>query len=201
MSNLRWLLIILLLGSFASFVAISSPQQIVTSPKYETHKKWSNTSSRCSNPTLTKEFSFIQVVYVSIFSSMFNIICPDPAIIWQVWMHNTIIFFMVQFSFYCIHLPNFDCDYSCIGMCATCSVGNIHWFYGKTCKIFPTLQYACLCVSWDSTISLGGHLFWGHQALQCLQILRLLNNNSLEMYTKHNSRRLVSRNNTNNGLN
>jgi len=119
------------------------------------------------------------VVYVSIFSSMLSIICPDIAIIWQVWMHSTIIFFMVQFSFYCSHLP---C--SCIDMCATCSVGNIHWFCSKICKILPILQYAYLCVSWDSTISLGGHPFWGHQALQCLQILRLLNNNNLEMYTK-----------------
>ena len=74
--------------------------------------------------------------------------------------YKCIIWFM--FSFYWSHLPTVDCDYSCIDTCATCSVGNMHSFCSKICKVLPILQCAYFCVSCDSANkSLDGHLCLG----------------------------------------
>lgn len=82
----RGLLICLLLN-FASVVAISSssPQKIRRNSKYDMQKNNGAIVSHhdVQNPTLTKEVSFLPVVYVSIINSVINTIRPDRAIIWQ----------------------------------------------------------------------------------------------------------------------
>mmetsp|Transcript_15424 Transcript_15424/g.28021 ORF Transcript_15424/g.28021 Transcript_15424/m.28021 type:complete len:181 (-) Transcript_15424:56-598(-) len=85
--SFRGLLIFLLLH-FSSVVAVSSSptEKIIRNSKYRDMQK--NNGAIVShhdvqNPTLTKEVSFLPVVYVSIINSVINTIRPDRAIIWQ----------------------------------------------------------------------------------------------------------------------
>mmetsp|Transcript_2465 Transcript_2465/g.5204 ORF Transcript_2465/g.5204 Transcript_2465/m.5204 type:complete len:99 (-) Transcript_2465:573-869(-) len=68
----------------SAVVAISSPQQQQIT-KYEFHHVENPTT-----PSSSKEVSFLPVVYVSVFNAVTNMLRPDPAIIWQVWVHTSL---------------------------------------------------------------------------------------------------------------
>ena len=75
--------VVFVLPALFDSVSSSTTQQLQTTKIYS-HNKNQVAVVSDDNDIATKDISFLPVVYVSLINTVFNILRPDPSIIWQV---------------------------------------------------------------------------------------------------------------------